>query len=104
VEVLHLVGAKDNYIARQIDQRFLSAGLIAGLSGMALAILTFFALSVSGNRAENGVAQASHSLLFSPGTTSWMTYLTLFAVPIAATLIAVISAKLTLMSMLKSKI
>jgi cell division transport system permease protein len=103
VEVLHLVGAKDGYIARQIDRRFLSTGLVSGCSGVALAILTFFALSVSGNSAENGVAQASRSLLFAPGSTSVWTYAILLCVPVAATAIAVISAKLTLMRMLKSE-
>jgi cell division transport system permease protein len=102
VEVLHLVGAKDGYIARQIDQRFLSTGLVSGCAGVALAILTFFALSLTGNSAENGVAQASRSLLFAPGTASLWTYAILLSVPLAATAIAVISAKLTLMRMLKS--
>jgi cell division transport system permease protein len=102
VEVLHLVGAKDAYIARQIDQRFLATGLVSGCSGVALAILTFFALSLSGNSAENGVAQASRSLLFAPGTTQLLTYGILLCVPVAATAIAVVSAKLTLIRMLKS--
>jgi cell division transport system permease protein len=103
VEVLHLVGAKDGYIARQIDRRFLSTGLVSGCSGVALAVLTFFALSLSGNSAENGVAQASRSLLFAPGSTSLWTYAVLLCVPLVATAIAVISAKLTLMRMLKTE-
>ncbi len=102
VSVLHLVGAKDGYIARQIDQRFMATGLISGCTGVALAILTFFALSVSGNTAENGVAQASRSLLFAPGNTSVWTYAVLLCVPVAATTIAVISAKFTLIRMLKA--
>jgi cell division transport system permease protein len=99
---LHLVGAKDSYIATQIDRRFLSTGLISGCAGVGLAIATFFVLGLSGNSADNGVAQASYSLLFAPGNARFWTYGILALVPLAATAIAVISAKLTLMRMLKS--
>jgi cell division transport system permease protein len=102
VDVLNMVGATNSYIAHQIDRRFLSTGLFSGCVGVVLGILTFLALSLSGNEAENGVAQASRNLLFSTGTTSWTTYLILLCVPISATLIAVMSAKLTLMRMLRS--
>ena len=100
VDVLHLVGANDGYIARQIDQRFLTTGLVAGCSGVGLGLLTFLALSLSGNTADNSVALASYNLLF--GADSAWTYGIMIGVPLAATAIAVISAKLTLTSMLKS--
>lgn len=102
VEVLHLVGAKDNYIAAQIDRRFLTTGLVSGCGGVLFAVATFFILGVSGNSADNGVAQASYSLLFTPGNSSLWTYAALLLVPLAATAIALISAKLTLTRMLKS--
>jgi cell division transport system permease protein len=103
VDVLHLVGAEDSFISRQIDRRFLATGLVAGFSGVALAVLTFFMLSLHGNTAELGVAAASRSLLFAPSTTSPWTYAALLCVPLAATAIALISAKLTLLNMLKSE-
>ena len=34
VDVLHLVGARDSFIARQVWGRFLKTGLAAGLIGM----------------------------------------------------------------------
>lgn len=102
VEVLHLVGAKDSYIADQIDRRFLTTGLVSGCAGVILALITFLMLGMSGNSADNGVAQASYSLLFAPGNARAWTYGTLLLVPLAATTIAVFSAKLTLMRMLKS--
>ncbi len=102
VDVLHLVGAKDGYIARQIDRRFMISGLIAGLIGIALALLTFFGLGLSGNVENNSVAAASYSLLFAPIGTSFWTYGALLVVPIVATSIALLSARLTLMRMLKS--
>ncbi len=100
VDVLHLVGAKDGYIARQIDRRFLTTGLVAGCCGVALGLLTFLGLSLSGNTADNSVALASYNLLFGAAPAS--TYGSMLGVPLAATAIAVISAKLTLMNMLKS--
>ena len=100
VDVLHLVGAKDGYIARQIDRRFLTTGLVAGCCGVGLGLLTFLALSLSGNTADNSVALASYNLLF--GAAPLWTYGAMLSVPLAATTIAVISAKLTLTNMLKS--
>ena len=100
VDVLHLVGAKDGYIARQIDRRFLTTGLVAGCCGVGLGLLTFLALSLSGSTADNGVALASYNLLF--GAAPAWTYGAMLSVPLAATAIAVISAKLTLTNMLKS--
>ena len=100
VDVLHLVGAKDGYIARQIDRRFLTTGLVAGCCGVGLGLLTFLALSLSGNTADNSVALASYNLLFGAGRA--LTYGAMLSVPLAATTIAVISAKLTLTNMLKS--
>lgn len=102
VDVLHLVGAKDGYIAQQIDRRFMISGFSAGLMGIALALLTFLGLGLSGNVESNSVAAASYSLLFAPIGTSFWTYGALLVVPIVATSIALLSARLTLMRMLKS--
>jgi cell division transport system permease protein len=102
VDVLHLVGAKDGYIARQIDRRFMISGLTAGLMGIALALLTFLGLGLSGSVESNSVAAASYSLIFAPAGTSFWTFGALLVVPLVATSIALLSARLTLMRMLKS--
>lgn len=101
VDVLHLVGARDSYITRQIDRRFMTTGLSAGFIGLALALLTFAALSFSGSAQTNAVAAASFTLIFSPGSGRLWTYGALLFVPLAATCIAVLSARLTLMRMLE---
>lgn len=44
VEIAHLVGARDIYIARQIQRHALWLGLIGGAIGVALAALTWWAL------------------------------------------------------------
>ena len=102
VNVLHLVGAKDRYIARQIDRRFLATGLWAGLIGVCLGYATFFALSVSGPHESNGLAAAANSLLYVPGDIPWRSYLALFAVPAVATAIALVTSRITLMRMLRA--
>ncbi len=100
VDILHLVGARDGYIARQFYQRFLVTGFIAGLIGLALAGLTFLAIGWSGEPAVNAVAAASRSLLYAPDASNWMSYASLLAVPPAATLIALVTSRITLMQIL----
>lgn len=100
VDLLHLVGAKDGYIARQIDRRFLKTGLFAGLLGMALGLLTFFLLSLTGPQGGGGLADASRSLLFAPVDSAGLSYALLLSVPLMATLISLVTSRLTLMRML----
>lgn len=102
VDVLHLVGATDSYISRQIDGRFLKTGLYAGLIGVVLGLLTFLLLSLSGAQGSGGVADASRSLLFAPPALAARSYGLLLAVPLVATLIALITSRMTLTRMLRS--
>jgi cell division transport system permease protein len=94
VDLLHLVGARDSYIARQIDGRFLRTGMLSGFIGVGLGLLTFLLLGIAGG---GGMAAASRSLLFSAPDVAIWSYGFLFAVPIAATLICLITARVTLM-------
>lgn len=102
VDVLHLIGAKDGYIARQIDRRFLGTGLAAGLLGVSLGILTFLALSFSGTAGAGGMADAARNLLFGGHRATLWNYLAFLAVPIVATLISLVTSRFTLMRMLGS--
>jgi cell division transport system permease protein len=101
VSVLHLVGARDGYIARQIDRRFLATGAWAGCIGVALALLTFLLMSLSGNPAANALAAASKNLLYAPDGSSYRIYLALLAVPPVAIVIALVTSRITLMQMLR---
>lgn len=103
VNVLHLVGARDSYIARQIDRRFIATGLWAGVIGVLLGLGTFFVLSVSGPQQSNGLAAAANALLFAPGGVPWQNYLFLLAVPAVATAISLITSRFTLMRMLSGQ-
>lgn len=94
VDLLHLVGARDSYIARQIDGRFLRTGMLSGFIGVGMGLLTFLLLGLSSG---SGVAAASHSLLFAAPNVAIWSYAFLFMVPVAATLICLITARITLM-------
>jgi cell division transport system permease protein len=97
VELLHLVGARNSYIARQIDGRFLRTGLLSGFMGVGMGLLTFLLLGMTGVQGSDGFAAASRNLLFaSPEVAIW-SYSVLFAVPVAATLICLITSRVTLM-------
>jgi cell division transport system permease protein len=97
VDVLHLVGAKDRYIARQINKRFFTTGWMAGLSGVGLGILTFLLLGFSGT---GGVSDASRNLLFSTaGDTLW-NYVAFLSVPATATMISLMTSRIALIRML----
>ena len=102
VDVLHLVGAKDGYIARQIDSRFIKTGLMAGLFGVMLGILTFFLLGLTGTAGGGGFADASRGLLFAPPAIALWSYGALFSVPVIATLICLITSRMALIRMLGS--
>lgn len=97
VDLLHLVGARDSFIARQIDGRFLRTGMLSGLIGVGLGLLTFLLLGLFGGGGDSGVAAASRNLLFSAPKIAVWSYGFLFTVPVAATLICLVTARVTLM-------
>lgn len=93
VDLLHLVGARDSYIARQIDGRFLRTGMLSGFIGVGMGLFTFLLLGLSNG---SGVAAASRNLLFAAPEIAIWSYAFLFLVPVAATLICLITARITL--------
>jgi cell division transport system permease protein len=101
VDVLHLVGARDRYISRQIDGRFLKTGLWGGLIGVTLGLVTFLLLGLTGPAGAGGVADASRSLIFAPPGTALWNYAILLTVPFAATLISLVTSRMTLVRMLR---
>lgn len=102
VDVLHLVGAEDGYIARAINRRFLATGLWAGSLGVVLALATFFVLGYAGLPQADGLAAASRSLFYLPAVNWWAVPATILVVPIAATALALITSRMTLLRMLRS--
>ena len=93
IELLHLIGARDNYIARRFVSHALSYGLAGGVLGLILATATLAALSL----AAKGVDQTLLPRL-SLGLTAW---LALLSVPLASALIAMITAHITVLRALR---
>ncbi|CAA7616414.1 ABC transporter permease [Magnetospirillum sp. UT-4] len=87
IEVLHLIGARDDYIARQFADRAFALGFAGGVLGLALAVPTLTMIGWAARRVEGGfLPQLTVSL---PG---WVVVALL---PLAAALLAMLTARLT---------
>lgn len=91
VEVLHLIGARDSFIAGEVQRHFLIIGLGAGLAGWAAAALTFLAFELLAQGGSGMVALLPQMRL--PA----VHYATLLAVPLATALLTAGAAHLTVM-------
>ena len=89
IELLHLIGAHDAYVARQFQRHALRLGLTGGLIGLALAAATLWALA-------RWVGQETGAIVpeLTLSQTQWMS---LIAVPLAATLVAMLTARITVL-------
>jgi len=102
IEVLHLVGATESFIAYQIQKRFFMLGLISGLIGVGFSILTFLALnSLSGAVAAGSFTGAPTSLMFGPLALSASSYALFFLIPIAAAVIGVVTSRVIVVAVLR---
>ena len=93
IELLHLIGARDNYIARRFVTHALSYGLAGGVLGLILAAVTLAALAL----AAQGVDRTLLPRL-SLGLTAWVA---LLCVPLASALIAMVTARMTVLRALR---
>ena len=101
VDVLRLIGAKNSFIASQIGKRIIMTGMGAGIAGIMLCGLTFLALGFLGQSGQASVEAASQNLLYAPQGDVFLTIIYLLSVPIAATLIALLAANISLSHMLR---
>lgn len=96
VEVLHLVGARDRFIAHEFQRRFLLLALEAGLIGAAAAALTVL-LGASLFAVLPSLGQGLYLPAFALDGAG---YALLLLVPLAAGLIAMLTARLTVLAAL----
>lgn len=95
VEILHLSGARDAFIAREFQNHFLFLGLRAGMTGLALAILIIFAVALFSGSEEETVG------LLPTLTLRPLSILLLLVVPIGGAIIATVTARTTVLAALR---
>ncbi|MEM9472213.1 MAG: FtsX-like permease family protein [Pseudomonadota bacterium] len=98
IEVLYLAGARDSFISREVLWRFWLTGLKAGLIGSLLGFVTFVILGLGDGRLSEPV----RALLYHPLDTSSANYAAFIVVPIVATLISLITARISISRVLKA--
>jgi cell division transport system permease protein len=89
IEVLHLIGAQDSYVARQFQNHALRLGLKGGFAGLALALLTILSI-------QHLISGGGAGLLpeISLGPASW----TLMALlPVLTAIVAMLTARWTVL-------
>jgi len=93
IEVLHLIGARDNYIAQQFQNYFARLCLIGAIPGSVIAILTMQLLSLLAGRLEAGLISAPTLIL-----EGWIA---LAMVPILVVLLTTVTVRWIVMGSLK---
>lgn len=89
IEMLHLIGAEDGYIARQFQGHAMKLGLVGAIPGVLLAILTVELLALAAGRVD--------SLLLPDIRLSPLQWAGFVLVPLAAAAIAMLTARVTVM-------
>ncbi len=80
IEILHLMGAKDTYIAQQYAGRTAILGFIGGIIGVALAVPVIFLIAHMAGQIEGGIINEAH---LSRGAWTAITSLPIFSALIA---------------------
>jgi cell division transport system permease protein len=79
VEVLHLIGAKDGYIASQFQSHFLLLGLQGGALGGGAALMVLLLAGFVGDRLVGTAAGEQSAALFGSYAIGWLGYLAVVA-------------------------
>ncbi|NQW01368.1 MAG: cell division protein [Rhodospirillales bacterium] len=89
IEVLHLIGAQDSYIARQFARRALALGLTGGLLGLVLGIPTLMAIGYLVGRMDGFLLPSLHLAGYH--------WILVGLLPVGVALIAMITARTTVL-------
>ena len=94
IEVLHLVGATDGFVAHQVQRRYFSLGLRGGIAGaVTAALVLYFAASFGGD----GDGLFLPRLVADPALIAWLAI-----VPLILCAVAAIAARVTVLRTLRS--
>ena len=89
IEVLHLIGAQDSYVARQFQNHALRLGLKGGFAGLALAVLTILGVQNLVSGGEGGLLPR-----LPLGAVTWFL---LVLLPILTAIVAMLTARWTVL-------
>lgn len=89
IELLHLIGAQDSYVARQFQNHALSLGLRGGILGLLCAVPTLYLARLLLQRIDSG-------LLPELTLKSWE-WAVLILLPVAAALVTMVTARMTVL-------
>ena len=93
IEILHLMGAKDTYVAQQYARKTAFLGFAGGVYGLILAIPTIFVIAKLAKQIEGGIITET--------TLSMMDWCVIFSLPAFSSLISMITAYYTVKHTLK---
>ncbi|HUZ71789.1 MAG TPA: hypothetical protein VMU87_02280, partial [Stellaceae bacterium] len=98
IELLHLMGARDGYVARQFERPALRLALIGGAAGLVLAAAALLALQ----HATGAAAFLGDTVTLLPALhlRGW-NWAVLAALPLAAGIVAMATARLTVLATLR---
>lgn len=103
ISVLHLVGAHDNFIAGQMQTRFVLIGLKSGLSAIIYGIVTYVALGLVFGSYIGIEAEANlQSFIFGPASIGLAGFLWLFTVPLVTIAICYLTSRIVVLRLLSS--
>jgi cell division transport system permease protein len=95
VEVLHFVGADDDYIARAFQRRFFGLGLRGGAIGAAFAIVAFVVAGLLARAAQSGPAGQEVEALFGAFHVGLRGYASVILIGVIASLVTGVVSRIT---------
>jgi cell division transport system permease protein len=96
IELLHLIGAEDGYIAKQFQRHVARQAVQGGVAGVVLAIMILLAIQILAGGVGAGLL---------PGMgMAWWHWLALLVLPLAALLLAIFTARLTVLGALRAMV
>jgi cell division transport system permease protein len=103
IEVLHLVGAEDRYIAREFQRHFLQLGLKGALLGGGLAIAFYLAISLSSARFSTAPGAEQVEALFGRFSLPGTGYLSVLAIALVVSALTAIVSRATVYRSLRGE-
>jgi cell division transport system permease protein len=94
VEIVHLIGARDSYVARQFQAQAFRFGFVGALIGSLLAAATLIVAGLLSAQGEAAIGVAFHAF------EAWMIW-PLLLIPLAAVLIAMVTVRLAVLTALR---